>query len=199
MQQPINDVQVEIEVKRSRFIAFGFAVDSREAFEAHRRALQVLHPDASHHCWAFKLAMGGLCGQSDDGEPKGTAGMPMLTVLTHSNYVNLGVVVVRYFGGTKLGTGGIARAYADAVKAALEQFEYTEVVTRCEYKLAFDYNYEADIRRLIKNADAQCVDVIYENNVTLTVAATEKQWPPLKQQIIDTTRGLVHVTNAEDQ
>ncbi len=196
-QQPTNHVHVELEIKRSRFIAFGYAIDSKESFEQHRHELRGLYPDASHHCWAYKLAKGGLCGQSDDGEPKGTAGMPMLTVLTHSDYVNLGVVVVRYFGGTKLGTGGLARAYGDSVKAALELFDYDEVVERNEFVLVFDYSFEADVRHLIQNAGAQCGDVEYSDKVALTIAATDKQWPPLKQQLTDITRGSLLISNAE--
>lgn len=111
--------QVEIEILKSRFIATGQEVTTPSEAETFLKGIQSQFPDANHHCYAFKV-LGPPLGDrfSDDGEPNGTAGRPIYTVLEH-NLVNAIIVVTRYFGGTKLGKGGLVRAYTQAAQALL--------------------------------------------------------------------------------
>lgn len=128
----------EIEIKRSRFIASCARTDSEEAAREFIAQIRREFPDARHHCTAFLIHQDSgpdTARSSDDGEPAGTAGNPMLKVLTESNLTNVTCVVTRYFGGTKLGTGGLVRAYSGAVQAVLEDAQTVRMVTQPSYRL----------------------------------------------------------------
>lgn len=115
-----HEHQIETEEKKSRFIAFLVPIDT---FESRLKELRVEHRKASHHVTAFRHVMedGRIDeGAKDDGEPAGTSGMPILKVMQGAKIVDCGIIVVRYFGGTKLGTGGLARAYSKAAKHAID-------------------------------------------------------------------------------
>jgi len=114
--------EVETKVKGSRFLGRAFHAEDEAAADGHLDAVRRAHHAATHHCWARRLGGDGPASDryDDDGEPSGTAGAPMLAVLSGGDLRNALVVVTRYFGGTKLGTGGLARAYADAARAALD-------------------------------------------------------------------------------
>ncbi|MSS85017.1 YigZ family protein [Actinomycetaceae bacterium WB03_NA08] len=127
----------EIEVRRSRFIAYACRADSSDA--AHRivNSRRTRYPDARHHCSAYVISQEGmnpLLHSSDDGEPSGTAGPPILQVISHSGLSNLVVVVTRYFGGTLLGTGGLTRAYSDATAAVLDAAPKVSLVRQDIYQ-----------------------------------------------------------------
>lgn len=137
--------QHELIVRKSRFIACVEPVGGRE--EALRRvtALRVAHPGASHVCWA--LHAGGQSAAVDDGEPSGTAGQPMLRVLRHQHLDGVLATVVRYFGGVKLGAGGLMRAYTDAVAQALLMAHKVEMQRMCRLRCSFPYALEGLVRR----------------------------------------------------
>lgn len=118
-----SELRSEIEIKRSRFITLIRRVESEDAARQLLADAREEFPDARHHCSAFVVSVPGAqprSHSSDDGEPSGTAGRPMLDVLTGANLVDIAAVVVRYFGGTLLGTGGLVRAYSDAVRTTLD-------------------------------------------------------------------------------
>jgi len=187
--QPVEQADTEIEVKKSRFIGFGFPITSAEQFAVFRAELKARYPDANHHCWAFKLHKAGICGQSDDFEPKGTAGMPMLKVLEYSSYANIGVVAVRYFGGTKLGTGGLARAYADTVKAVLEVMKFEDIVEREIIKVYVDYEFEASIRHLTNQFSAVHLSTEYTNDVMLRLEIKPQDIEQFENELNNMTKG----------
>ena len=115
--KPVEELKIEI--KKSRFLGFAFMVDSEEQAKAKVDELRVQYSDATHVCYAY------VCGSverfSDDGEPHGTAGMPILNLIKGHDFTNVLVVVVRYFGGTKLGAGGLVHAYLDCARAVLDE------------------------------------------------------------------------------
>ncbi|WP_444678470.1 IMPACT family protein [Halomonas sp. E19] len=164
------------EVERSRFIAWLCHAPSVAAFEALLAAARQTHPNASHHCSAFIAGPPGeqnAIGFSDDGEPGGTAGRPMYQVLERAGIGQVGCVVTRYFGGTKLGTGGLARAYAQAVSQALEGLACREVVERLPVRLKVDFAGEAEARAWLAAYDAPVDGAAYlSDGVVLTAA-----WP----------------------
>lgn len=128
----------EIEIKRSRFIASCARTNSEEAAREFIAQIRREFPDARHHCTAFIIHQDSgpdTARSSDDGEPAGTAGNPMLKVLTESGLTNVTCIVTRYFGGTKLGTGGLVRAYSGAVQAVLEDAQTVRMVTQPSYRL----------------------------------------------------------------
>ena len=111
-------VTAEIDIRKSRFIALAIPVADRDAAMRELDALRATHPSATHVCWA--LLAGGQSGMSDDGEPSGTAGRPILEVLRHHEVDGVLAAVVRYYGGIKLGAGGLVRAYTDAIATAMQ-------------------------------------------------------------------------------
>ncbi|MBK4738889.1 IMPACT family protein [Noviherbaspirillum pedocola] len=135
----------EIEIRKSRFIALAVPVEDRAAALAIVDALRAQHPGAAHVCWA--LLAGGHSGMSDDGEPSGTAGRPILEVLRHHELDGVLGAVVRYFGGVKLGAGGLVRAYTDAIAAALKGAERIVQVPMATLTVEVDYASEARVRR----------------------------------------------------
>ncbi|PID60457.1 MAG: YigZ family protein [Gammaproteobacteria bacterium] len=139
---PSHEQRTEFEIKRSRFITTVIPIDSSAAAKRARERLRAEFPDARHHCWAMiSGAPDEFTGrdQSDDGEPKGTAGRPMLNVLEHSGLGRTLVVVTRYFGGVKLGAGGLVRAYSRAVSEALATLETVTVVPTARRRVVLDY------------------------------------------------------------
>ncbi|HAK69343.1 MAG TPA: YigZ family protein [Treponema sp.] len=135
----------EIDVKNSRFIAEAFNVESQSEAREKLHSQKERYSDASHVCHCFVVGpKGETNGMSDDGEPSGTAGRPMLDVLKGSGITNILVTVTRYFGGTLLGTGGLVRAYGDSVKAVLAVCKTEELVEKSTFKFSADYGaYEA--------------------------------------------------------
>ncbi|QTF92289.1 YigZ family protein [Halomonas sp. BM-2019] len=155
MRYPVPDLppggrhESEIEVERSRFLTWLCHAPEPAAFEALLAAARAAHPGASHHCSAFIAGPPGeqaAIGFSDDGEPGGTAGRPMFQALEGSGLGQVGCVVIRYFGGTKLGTGGLARAYAQAVAQGLEHLPRRELVERRPLRLRVEFAGEAEAR-----------------------------------------------------
>lgn len=171
------DIHVaEIEIERSRFIAWIGHTPDVAGFDALLARARATHADASHHCSAFIAGPPGeqtAIGFSDDGEPGGTAGRPMFQVLEGSGLGQIGCVVTRYFGGTKLGTGGLARAYSQAVKKALETLPSVDFVERRVLRLKVGFAGEAEARSWLAGQDAPIESVDYDSDgVTLTVG-----WP----------------------
>lgn len=126
---PAHQQQFELTLKRSRFITNVGCVHDKPSAKAFIQSVRTNFPDANHHCWAMIAGQPDddyLQDQSDDGEPRGTAGKPMLNVLQHSQLGNTVVVVTRYFGGIKLGAGGLVRAYTQSTSSAIEQLVTSE-------------------------------------------------------------------------
>lgn len=133
-----HEVLTEQEIRKSRFITYLFPVSSPEEARERFRQIRKEHPDCTHVCTAFKI--GSLAGSNDDGEPSGTAGKPMLSVLSGSEADQMAAAVVRYFGGTLLGKGGLVRAYSSSVSQALAAAEFLEVEELQVIRISFDYS-----------------------------------------------------------
>ena len=138
---PANQARAEIEVKRSVFIATIGHTPTLADVHAFVADVSALYADANHSAWAFRLESGpqGAIGSSDDGEPGGTAGRPILAVLEGRDLCQVTAVVTRYFGGTKLGTGGLVRAYGGATREALKELSVTEMVLHSLAHITVDY------------------------------------------------------------
>ena len=167
---PAEETRIEIEVMKSRFIATlapVFSVDEAKAFV---QRIKQEFSDASHNVPAFSIGYGAsvTAHSSDDGEPSGTAGRPMLAVLQGSGLGDVAVVVTRYFGGTKLGTGGLVRAYSDAVRAVLEATPRAEKVPTHTVMLAFPYSHLKRVRLLAEQFNGQILDEEFGVDITMT-------------------------------
>ena len=157
----------ELVIKKSRFIACVEPVADRQDAQARVAQLKAAHPDAAHVCWA--LLAGGQSAAHDDGEPGGTAGRPMLEVLRHQDLQGVMASVVRYFGGVKLGAGGLVRAYTDAVAQALLSADKIPMVHKVELTCSVPYALEGRVRREIELAQAELLNVAHGAEVTLTL------------------------------
>lgn len=163
------------EVKKSRFICrIAYAPSRAEAMTLLQQA-KCDYPDARHHCWAYLLGPGQQAisaAFSDDGEPNGTAGKPILNVLNHRGVGDIMVIVIRYFGGIKLGAGGLVRAYSAATQAAIEQISLREVIAKTEIKLNISFAHEAAIRRIIDAHHSELTETEYAESILLTIQAS---------------------------
>jgi len=168
----------EIEVKRSRFITYIAHTPDKQSSESFIESIQQMHPKANHNCWARITGLRDQlnCRQSnDDGEPKGTAGKPMLNVLEHSDLCEITVVVTRYFGGIKLGAGGLVRAYSLAVQEAIETLPTTEYLAKHSFSIQLPYELVSDIERLVTNSGAEITHRQWESQLQIEGEGSEEQ------------------------
>ncbi|MEO3677663.1 YigZ family protein [Rheinheimera sp. FR7-31] len=186
--------------KNSEFLTFLHPVDNRDAamtWVAHYRAR---YPDANHVCWAYII---GNTRQpqtqafSDDGEPGGTAGKPMLHVLTERELGNCLAVVVRYFGGVKLGAGGLVRAYSNAVSQAASKAELRMVSPSVQLIVSVSFAFEARLRQLLQQYNASLDNVSYSDKVTLSISLLQDAEQALSEQLINATAGAVLIHQAD--
>ena len=182
-------------MKRSKFLTFAApAVDRHEA-DHFIRTLRIQHPHANHVCWAYIAGAPNTTvrSMSDDGEPNGTAGMPMLKVLEYSGCGDIVVGVVRYFGGTKLGTGGLQRAYSDAVSRVLTDLPMKLKVARATLILTYDYTHDGNIFRLLERYDVQDIEPNYAQQVTLSIAISKSELSTFTAELTNITAGNIKI------
>lgn len=177
----------ELLLRKSRFIGCVEPVAGREEALERVAALRAQHPAANHVCWA--LMAGGHSAANDDGEPGGTAGRPMLDVLRHQELEGVLATVVRYFGGVKLGAGGLVRAYTDAVAQALLGVERVELVRSRTLHIVVPYAVEGAVRRELDAHGALIMGVTHAADVALTVEAAENAAEALAARIRDVSQG----------
>lgn len=187
--------QDEITEKKSRFIGYAMPVESEEEALAAVEKIKKKHYDARHNCYAFSIGTGPqpLLRFSDDGEPQGTAGKPILEVIGGSGVRNVCIVVTRYFGGTLLGTGGLVRAYTEAAKAALEAGVVKKRRPMIRARLGMDYGDLGKLQYLIAQEDAAIADTIYEDRVTLLVDVYAPDYERFVKAVTEATGARVPV------
>ena len=166
-------VDHELVIKKSRFLARVQPVKNRAEAQALVLHLKQAHPDAVHVCWA--MLAGGDSAAQDDGEPSGTAGRPMLEVLRHQGLEGVLATVVRYFGGTKLGAGGLVRAYTDAVAQALLQAHKIPVIAKVKLSCLVPYDMEGWLRRQAQLADVTVLAVSHHSLVAFDFELPQNQ------------------------
>lgn len=155
----------EITIKKSRFIANAFAVNSRADCLTQVARIQSQFSDARHHCWAYVVGdpmAARNAGMCDDGEPSGTAGKPILNVLQHSGVGDVAIVVTRYFGGVKLGAGWLSRAYSAAAQAVMDVLQTRQCVPVLQLTVGLDYAQEATLRHSVQQHQGTVLSVNYE-------------------------------------
>lgn len=158
-----NNVETEIVEKKSKFIANLIKVESKEEAEEKIQEIKKRYYDARHNCVAYRVLEDGKIEEkaSDDGEPSGTAGGPMLNILQKNNLSNVLIVVTRYFGGILLGTGGLVRAYSEALQKAIEESSLILKVSGIEMKLIVDYNNFEKFKYYCKNNNITIISAKY--------------------------------------
>ncbi len=199
---PAQAIELSYEIKRSRFIAY-IAHSANTEMARHIISQQKKrYADARHHCWAF-IACPPLSASairfSDDGEPSGCAGKPILNVLQYSHYGEIICVVSRYFGGIKLGAGGLIRAYSSSTQTTIEQLHIKEVVTLTSIKIQFDYPFESSIRHYLELQKMTIQQVDYLNQITFHLQVEQLKIPVLMQQARNICKGQVHFIHANNE
>ena len=197
---PLEAVETEIRVVNSRFIASLSPANSVEEARAFLMETKKRFPDATHHVPAFIIGHGQsiISHCTDDGEPQGTAGRPALAVLQGSGLGNVVVVVTRYFGGTKLGTGGLVKAYGEAVKAVLELVKPAALVPTTTLMFSLPYPlYELGVR-LVDSCRGLILQDEFGVDVTLTVQFEDTQLESFNQQLSNLTSGQVDAIIIEE-
>jgi uncharacterized YigZ family protein len=172
-QIAINEVEDETIISRSRFICYLRPCDSSAEAKAMIKELQQLHPQANHHCHAFLTKAADDSqgyGFSDDGEPTGTAGKPMLLALQGGGIGQVCAVVVRYFGGTKLGTGGLQRAYGGSVRQAITLLQSKLKIAMVHKTLACQYSQVDDVLHLLRQVEGEVLTQDYQQSVIFQLA-----------------------------
>lgn len=179
-------VTARLEIKKSEFIAYAYPVTSREDAMFHVEQLRVQYADARHHCWAYIIGdphNTTSAGFDDDGEPNGTAGKPILNVLQHKSIGNVIIIVVRYFGGIKLGAGGLTRAYAGSAQAAVDMMTLLEHVPMIQVQILAEFATEAQCRYVVDTLNGRIDDVAYSKQVLLTATLAEADIDSLKERL----------------
>ncbi len=172
-----EDVETEVVEKKSKFIANLIYVDTIEKAELIIKNMKKKYFDARHNCIAYRVIENGriIEKSSDDGEPSGTAGAPMLTILQKNNLANVLVVVTRYFGGILLGTGGLVRAYSESTLKAIEEATKIEKILGEELKVTLDYNHFENFKYYCKNNKITIINSQYTENVVCKIELEEEK------------------------
>ena len=189
---PAARVRVDEEIKKSRFLTELSPAASVDEANAFIREVKARFPDASHHCYAFLIGPPGTTttvGMSDDGEPHNSAGRPMLNVLVHSGLGDVAAVVTRYWGGTKLGKGGLVRAYSGGVQLALAASETAEKIEWASLEVVFDYDAVTGLKRLLPDFEANVESEDYGEKALFTLKLPTEMVDGLTVAVAELTNG----------
>ena len=177
------------EEKKSVFLGFAGKFEKEEDVLVWLGGLKRAYPDARHHVYAYRLREGNTTRYSDDREPQGTAGMPTLDVLRQKELLDCAVCVIRYFGGTLLGTGGLVHAYGTAAADAVKDAGIVKMESRKTFSLALSYADHPRVQTILADAGAVVSDVAYAEGVTVTGTVAEGSTESLSRALSDATAG----------
>ena len=182
--------------KKSKFICHLFTVTSADEVTEIIKAEKKKYYDAKHHCYAYVMGDDGSdikC--SDDGEPSGTAGRPMLDILQKEGLTDILCVVTRYFGGTLLGTGGLVRAYSAALKDAIDKSTFKNETEAVIVKYKYGYNFDARISSYLRDKDIKVLDSEYSDAVEITIVLEKEMYSEVDADLVNITNGSVEKTD----
>ena len=176
-------VRIEFEERKSKFIGYAKPISTKEEAEDFISMIREMHPDATHNCTVYRVIDNGqeYFKADDDGEPSGTAGKPMGEILTYMEVNNVVVVATRYFGGIKLGAGGLVRNYAKTAKLAVLEGEIVEFIERVECLLDFSYEKINEVETLLINGNEKLLNKDFNERVTYRVKVSNETLEKLKE------------------
>lgn len=193
MKTILENFFFQIEIEKSKFLGYAIAINNEEDAKNEINRIKKEHPKATHHCYAYVLK--DKQKSNDDGEPAGTAGIPILEIIKQFDLENVLIVVVRYFGGIKLGAGGLVRAYARSAKEVLLVSKVHEIKTLPTYNLIFDYNYISSMENFIAKNQLKILEKEYELKVTYTLLL---ETPNILEKITDFMQGKIEINYIKD-
>ncbi|WP_061910477.1 YigZ family protein [Streptococcus cristatus] len=189
-----QDGQAQEEIKKSRFICHAKRVYSEEEARDFIAAIKKEHYKATHNCSAFIVGeKSEIKRTSDDGEPSGTAGVPMLGVMENHQVTNVCFVVTRYFGGIKLGAGGLIRAYAGSVAFAIKEIGLIEIKEQAGLRLKMSYSQYQNFDNFLKAEDLIEFDTEFTDLVATTIYIDKQEKEPLEQKLIEFFNGKIQI------
>lgn len=183
---PSAPCQAVYDIKKSEFFAFAYPITDKNDIAFHVKHLKERYPDARHHCLAYIIGdpkNTTHAGFDDDGEPNGTAGRPILNVLQHQGVGNVLVVVVRYFGGIKLGAGGLTRAYSTATQMVVDEMTLMPFVPKSILTVTTSFADEAYVRHLVNQLAGEIMDSSYSNHVSLQIQLDSQKVDDLTEKL----------------
>lgn len=184
--------EAEIEIKKSRFIAIALPTETMDDVKKHVTEIRKEHPDATHVVHAAVIGKAGtMYSSSDDREPKNTAGRPALEVLKGSGITNITVCIVRYFGGTLLGTGGLVKAYGDSTKEVLKIAETEPLIEKTSFRVVLPYNSYTLIKRLFETTEATVTKEDFDINISVEGILPASNYEKLKSGTDDIGQGKI--------
>lgn len=186
---PYQDAESEFTEKRSRFITHLYKVETEAEARARIEEMKKKYYDARHNCWCYLLQEGGVVRYSDDGEPQGTAGIPVLDVLLKENLTDCVVVATRYFGGTLLGTGGLVRAYSHTAKIAVDAGGIITMKLCKVLKVCCDYNFYGRLNSLIPECGGAIDNADFADTVTVTFKMPTDDVDNFEKKLVDLSFG----------
>ena len=185
-----SEASDEIVIQKSRFIGYASPCETEDEALAFLRKIRDRHRDARHCCYAYVIGRNaGIMRYSDDGEPGGTAGMPMMDILKNEKAVNCCVVVVRYFGGILLGTGGLVRAYTQGCKTALQAAGLVRMELSSTIRCSVSYSLWNSVQYALQKMPVQTADVSYAEEVAFTLVTRKKDSETVETQLRNLTDG----------
>lgn len=193
MKTVSGSAESSLVIKKSKFLGLCARIENEE------QALEILskrkkqHYDASHNCYAYIL-QNGVMRYSDDGEPQGTAGLPMLGVLEKNGLKDVLLISTRYFGGTLLGAGGLVRAYTGSAASSIDACQLVEIIDCTAYECNFNYNAWAKVEKLIRDAEFMIDDVQFSDKVLTRLSALPGSENELEKLITSVTLGQTKLT-----
>lgn len=191
LKSPAAQAEVELIIKKSRFIARVFPANTEKEAELIIQQIKEAHKDATHNVFAWQVGTNKTIQRcSDDGEPGGTAGRPVLEVIKQNDLVNVLVVVTRYFGGIKLGTGGLIRAYSQAARVGLEKAGIVEKALHNKFRVMIEYPFLGPVQAYLEK-ECKIKDITYGEQVCFTILALNQEIKKLKKNLTDATSGQV--------
>lgn len=187
--------EAQFKRKNSRFIGLAFPVSGHEATQTKLGEVKARFPDATHHCTAYRLLQEGhvKAHSDDDGEPLNSAGPPMLQVINGRNLLNVLVVTVRYFGGTKLGVGGLIRAYGDAAKAALDEAQIVNKIPQAHLKVRYPNAMTGAVMSVLHRSNVEIRSVSFEQSPEAHITLPLAQRDGLERQLQEACAGRAKV------
>ena len=192
---PLKTVTVEIEIKKSRFVAIAAPLDSPEQAKVLISQSRKDHPSASHVVHAYILGKrGDLFSMSDDREPHNTAGRPVLEVLKGSGITNILVLVIRYFGGIKLGTGGLVHAYSAAAKEVLAAVPVEELIQKTSFLLNIGYELYEQAKIVLSAHHAEIINENFDISIKISGKLPKNEFSPASEKITDLSSGRTNLT-----
>ena len=182
IKSPIENILFK--EKGSKFIGFVFPVNDEKELKKALEKIREEHPKATHHCYAFRLGMNGENYRAnDDGEPNGSAGLPIYNQLLANNLTNILLIVVRYYGGTKLGVSGLVKAYKESAKLTLDEAEIITKELETDLEIDFNFNQQNVIFTLLNKFDGKILDFLADENCRIIAKIKTSQKENISEQL----------------